>query len=169
MTRPARHLRLVATDKPDYAAEICVDVVSDEGVVLITVWGEIDIQTGPQISAAFSAALERHASSIFVDLAEVSFFGVAGATALLGAKQKCQQKGVNFTLLRASHSARFVLGLTGVLSPKPSLSDRRGAGQQESLRVVNSTGRVVGLGKSSSLDVRRADVPNADDRGLDDL
>jgi anti-anti-sigma factor len=117
VTVPARHLRLVVSANPDHVVRSCVCVVSSDGIVLIGVSGEIDVETGPKISAAVHAALERQPSSIVIDLAQVSYFGVVGATALLEARQRCQRKGVNFILLHPSRAAAFLLSIIGLVSP----------------------------------------------------
>lgn len=50
------------------------------GVVRVT--GEIDLCTAPQLLVAVNDALVDGARSIFIDLAQVSIFGAAGAMAL---------------------------------------------------------------------------------------
>ncbi len=152
MTRPPRHLRLVVPRSGDYQFETCAHVMSCDGVVLITISGEIDVQTAPHISEAVDAALERQPSSIFIDLAPVSFFGVAGATALLGARQKCRRNGVNFALLRPSPSTRLVLALTGLLSPKGLVAEptKPKGSAKTSLRLVGNDQPSVSFGGEST-------------------
>jgi anti-sigma B factor antagonist len=88
-----------------------------DGMVLIRVTGEVDVCTAPQLAAAVRHALVEGASSIYIDLAQVSFFGAAGATVLLHAKRACQRRGTNFVLLRPSRSAMRVLRFTDLISP----------------------------------------------------
>lgn len=140
VTRPTRHLHLVVPSDPDYGLHCRVRMMSSDGVVLISISGEVDMETGPKIVAAVNAALERRPSSIFIDLAQVTFFGVAGATALLGARQKCERSSVNFTILRPSRLALFVLGLTGLIDRRIYLLNaerQRGGGQRAPLPLVS--------------------------------
>ncbi|HXW79094.1 MAG TPA: STAS domain-containing protein [Acidimicrobiales bacterium] len=90
---------------------------TSDGMVLIRVTGEIDVSTAPQLAAAVHHALAEDASSVYVDLAQVLFFGAAGATVLLRAKRACQRGGTNFVLLRPSRSAMRVLRFTDLIRP----------------------------------------------------
>jgi anti-sigma B factor antagonist len=96
---------------------------TSDGMVLIRVTGEVDVCTAPQLSAAVRHALIEGASSVYVDLSEVTFFGAAGATVLLRAKGACQRRGINFMLLRPSSSAVRVLRFTGLIRPVLDLKD----------------------------------------------
>jgi anti-sigma B factor antagonist len=88
-----------------------------DGMVLIRVTGEVDVCTAPELAAAVQHALLRGASSVYVDLAQVSFFGAAGANVLLHAKRACQRGGTSFVLLRPSRSALRVLRFTDLIRP----------------------------------------------------
>lgn len=90
---------------------------TSDGIVLIRVTGEVDVCTSPQLAAAIHRAVLGGASSVYVDLAQVSFFGAAGATVLLHAKRACQRRGTTFVLLRPSRSAMRVLRFTDLIRP----------------------------------------------------
>ena len=71
---------------------------------MVRVAGEVDFRAAPVLAAAVDAALRDGASAVFVDLAQVCFFGAAGASALTVARRQCQRRGVQFSLLRPSPS-----------------------------------------------------------------
>jgi anti-anti-sigma factor len=91
--------------------------MSPDGLALISVSGEVDFCTAPQVLIAASDALRRGARAVFIDLARVTFFGAAGATALLAVRRQCWQRGVDFALLRPSRPALRVLDFTDLMGP----------------------------------------------------
>jgi anti-anti-sigma factor len=97
---------------------------STDGMALVRVTGEIDHCTAPKLSGAVNEALSEGACSIFIDLAEVTFFSAAGAIVLLGARRHCQRRGAELMLLRPSRPAQRVLAFTDLLKPMIDLSDR---------------------------------------------
>ena len=90
---------------------------SPDGLALVRVTGEIDVYTAPKLLVAVNEALADEARSVFIDLAQVSFFGAAGAMALLVARRQCQRRGTEFVLLRPSAAALRVLLLTDLVKP----------------------------------------------------
>ena len=90
---------------------------STDGMALVWVTGEVDHCTAPKLSAAVNEALSEGACSIFIDLAEVTYFSAAGAIALLGSRRYCQRRGAQFMLLRPSRPALKVLAFTDLLRP----------------------------------------------------
>jgi anti-anti-sigma factor len=94
-----------------------------DGLALVRVTGEIDFCTAPKVLAAVNEALGDGARSIFIDLAQVSFFGAAGAMALLVARRQCQRRGAEFVVLRPSAAALRVLVLTDLVEPAIDLRE----------------------------------------------
>ena len=92
---------------------------SDDGIALIRVAGEVDYCTAPVLALAVNEALREGASAVFVDLAQVSFFGAAGASALVVARRQCQRWGAGFAILRPSRAALMVLSFTDLVGPQP--------------------------------------------------
>ena len=107
-------LRWEPVDYPYASAHL---MCSTDGLALVRVTGEIDLCTAPQLLVAVNKALGDGARSIFIDLAQVSFFGAAGAMALLVARRHCQRRGAEFVLLRPSRPALRVLALTDLVRP----------------------------------------------------
>ena len=90
-----------------------------DGIALLRVAGEVDYCTAPVLGLALKEALREGASEVFVDLAQVSFFGAAGAAALVVARQRCQRRGAAFAILRPSGAALRVLNLTDPAGHSP--------------------------------------------------
>jgi anti-anti-sigma factor len=92
---------------------------SDDGIGLVCVGGEVDYCTAPVLGWAVNEALRFGAAAVFVDLAHVSFFGAAGASALTAARRHCQRRGADFAILRPSPAALRVLGFTDLVNSQP--------------------------------------------------
>jgi anti-sigma B factor antagonist len=107
--RPARSRRVPCRDGLDRA----------DGIALLRVAGEVDYCTAPVLGLAVKEALREGASEVFVDLAQVSFFGAAGASALVVARQQCQRRGAAFAILRPSRAALRVLNFTDLAGHSP--------------------------------------------------
>ena len=98
---------------------------STDGMALVRVTGEIDHCTAPKLSTAVNEALSKGACSIFVDLAEVTFFSAAGAIALLTARRQCQRRSAQFVLLRPSRPALKVLAFTDLVRLRIDVRDQQ--------------------------------------------
>jgi anti-anti-sigma factor len=93
---------------------------SDDGIALVSVAGEVDYCTAPVLGMAVNEALRVRASEVFVDLAQVSFFGAAGASALAAARRRCQRHDAGFAILRPSRAALRVLSFTDLVNSQTS-------------------------------------------------
>ncbi len=109
----------------DYSYGSARVMCSSDGMALVRVTGEIDYCTAPKLSTAVNEALGKGASSIFVDLAEVTFFSAAGAIALLTARRQCQRRSAEFVLLRPSRPAMKVLTFTDLVRSRIDLRDQQ--------------------------------------------
>ena len=108
----------------DTIGHACTRVaMSTDGLALVSVSGEVDISTAPRVLAAANDALRQGARAVFIDLARVTFFGAAGATALLAVRRQCWQRAVTFALLRPSRPALRVLDFTDLIRPVLDLRD----------------------------------------------
>ena len=120
----AKSSRRLADGSADYNYASARVMYSTDGMALVRVTGEIDHCTAPKLSTAVNEALNKGASSIFVDLAEVTFFSAAGAIALLTARRQCQRRSAEFVLLRPSRPALKVLAFTDLVRPLIDLRDQ---------------------------------------------
>ncbi|MGH9016763.1 MAG: STAS domain-containing protein [Acidimicrobiales bacterium] len=81
---------------------------------VITVAGEIDIQTSPQLEKSLQGILEAGSASVFVDLADVTFLDSTGLSVLVGALQRCREAGGSLRLRSPKPNIRRVLEITGL-------------------------------------------------------
>ncbi len=100
-------------------AEVDVAARDVDGVVSVTVRGEIDLATAPMLEAAFSAALEDAETGVVFDLEAVTYFGSEGIRALVTACSRATALDLQRTV-RASAIVQRVLevaGLEGLVGP----------------------------------------------------
>jgi anti-sigma B factor antagonist len=95
-----------------------------DGIVVVTVIGEVDIATVDPFRAVL-APLSTDASVRLVecDLSEVSFFGCAGVTVLLDARAEFAARGARLELAAASHAVLRTLSVTGMSDLLPAPCD----------------------------------------------
>ena len=76
------------------------------GAVVVTVVGEIDSATAPQLDELLHTAAAERPEHLIIDLEQVTFFSAAGLAALLGAR-------------RRADDAECGVYLAGILSNRP--------------------------------------------------
>jgi anti-sigma B factor antagonist len=88
---------------------------------IVTVAGELDLATAPQLEAVFEAVDATSSDRVLVDLAAVTFLDSSGIRALVRAKRRLDGIGAPLVVDAVSDSARQVLDVSGVLE---ALSER---------------------------------------------
>ncbi|AHH16803.1 putative anti-anti-sigma factor [Nocardia nova SH22a] len=58
-----------------------------DSAVIVTVHGEVDMNSAPQLQSALDEALRENAAAIVLDMSEVGFLGSAGLSVLLTVSQ----------------------------------------------------------------------------------
>jgi anti-anti-sigma factor len=79
---------------------------------VVTVSGEIDIQSGPELRDQLLRVIRRHGARLALDLADVTFIDCAGINALLAARRRAQLEGGSLRVFRASPRVRRIFALT---------------------------------------------------------
>lgn len=79
---------------------------------VVTISGEIDIQSGPQLRDQLMGSIRRHSARLALDLSGVTFIDCAGISVLLAARRRAQLEGGSLRVLRASPCVRRVMALT---------------------------------------------------------
>jgi anti-sigma B factor antagonist len=97
------------------------DVRSEElkgGIRAITVRGELDMNTAPELERAMEAALDGDGASIMLDLSECEFIDSTGIALIVRAWQKLEGDGGSGRLVLCciNHQVRRLLKITGVES-----------------------------------------------------
>ena len=81
---------------------------------VLRVSGEVDIQTSPILDEHLKSAHAEGASSIVVDLGEVTFLDSTGLSVLIAALKRCQSAGGSMRLVSPQPNVRRVLEVTGL-------------------------------------------------------
>lgn len=79
---------------------------------VVTISGEIDIASGPQLRDQLLSVIRRHGARLTLDLTGVTFIDCAGINVLMAARRRAQLEGGSLRVLRASPRVRQVLALT---------------------------------------------------------
>lgn len=82
--------------------------------VVVSVTGEVDIASAPQLSEALCAALASGGDRLICDLGGVSFLDASGLRVLLNARQSAIASGARLDLVCTQLMPRKVIRLTGV-------------------------------------------------------
>lgn len=85
-----------------------------DGIGQITVVGEVDVATAPQLKDALLAVVDAGAASLRVDLAEVAFIDSAGLGVLIGALKRVREGGGTIELVGLQPAPRKVVEITGL-------------------------------------------------------
>lgn len=105
---------LTAFDAPVGAqAAVSASVPRADEPPMITVTGDIDIDTAPLLHQVLIDALRAH-PRVCCDLGGVSFFGAAGANALLAGNAYAVGRGADLTVRGVRGMARRVFEITGL-------------------------------------------------------
>jgi anti-anti-sigma factor len=86
------------------------------GYLLVTVFGEIDMDTAPELANALLQA-EVHLSgltSLVLDIGGVTFLGSAGINVMVACHQRCRAARVSFMVAGAQPTVARVLRITAV-------------------------------------------------------
>ncbi|HJS95723.1 MAG TPA: STAS domain-containing protein [Solirubrobacteraceae bacterium] len=105
-------------------SNIDIDIVERDGVLVVTLEGEVDLCAAPELEQALNRAAATDASSIVVDLDRVSFMDSAGVHVLLQFSL-AHGNGSRLTLTRGSRQVQRLLEVTGVERYLPLVTEPR--------------------------------------------
>lgn len=77
---------------------------------VVTVAGDVDVETSPKLEAAFSELFSDGAQTVVVDVSDVSFLGSSGLSVLIGA----QRAATRFELRRGNRIVDRLIEITGL-------------------------------------------------------
>lgn len=81
---------------------------------VLTVSGELDLRTSPELEDRLGRAFDGGAELVILDLRQIEFMDSTGLRVLLGAHQRAQETGRRFALVKGADQVERVLTLTGV-------------------------------------------------------
>jgi anti-sigma B factor antagonist len=94
--------------------DFSVEEHNHAGATVLTVTGELDLRTSPELEERLSRAFDAGAELVILDLRGIEFMDSTGLRVLLSAHQHAHESGRRFALVRGADQVERVLTLTGV-------------------------------------------------------
>jgi anti-sigma B factor antagonist len=126
---------LPAEGQPDVSTEgteapfddvITLSTSTDEdGVVTVTVVGEVDTFTAPVLRSTLDSQLEQQPSELVIDLSGVQFLGSAGLAVLVETQKSSRARDVALRLIATTRAVTRPLEVTGLIDAARSPLGRR--------------------------------------------
>lgn len=86
----------------------------ENGVPVITLDGEVDVYTAPQLKQQMISLLEAGATQMIVDLTNVEYFDSTALGVLIGGLKRMRERDGNVSLICPSPRIRRVFEITGL-------------------------------------------------------
>jgi len=81
---------------------------------VITVSGEVDLATSPELDTTIIAAIESGTSSVAIDLTDVSFMDSSGLGVIVRCLKRCREADKDLDLVITNERVLKVFGITGL-------------------------------------------------------
>ena len=81
---------------------------------VITVSGEVDLATSPELDTAIIAAIESGTASLAIDLTDVSFMDSSGLGVIVRGLKRCREADKDLDLVITNERVLKVFGITGL-------------------------------------------------------
>lgn len=81
---------------------------------VITVSGEVDLATSPDLDTAIIGSVDSGAKSIVIDLKDVSFMDSSGLGVIVRGLKRCREADKDLDLVITSDRVLKVFGITGL-------------------------------------------------------
>jgi len=91
-----------------------VTATTDDGGVLVSVHGDVDMASATALQSALAEATGADPPKVVVDLSSVTFFGSEGVRCVLQANTAAERAGVPFLVRQPSAVVDAVMAITGV-------------------------------------------------------
>jgi anti-sigma B factor antagonist len=86
----------------------------EEGVPVITVVGEIDVATAPQLRESLHRVIARGQSTVVLDMLAVTFLDSTALGVLVGGLKRCRELGGELHVVVADARIRKIFEITGL-------------------------------------------------------
>ncbi len=116
----------------------------DDGLAVVSVAGEIDLHTAPELSALMNEAVAARARRVVVDLSGVVFMGASGLTVLLAAAKGLRDSSAQLTICGVPTGIYRLFRVTGLIAhlgvepPAVSLELVRGLAAMASIPLTRT-------------------------------
>ena len=104
--------------------DLDVEAIREKDVSVIALRGEIDVYTAPQLRQTIVDLVDRGATKLVVDMAQVDFLDSTGLGVLVGGLKRLREHDGSLTpVISTTRILRIleVTGLTTVFLPQPSV------------------------------------------------
>jgi anti-sigma B factor antagonist len=115
---------LPAEGQPDVSTEgteapfddvITLSTSNEDGVVTVTVVGEVDTFTAPVLRSTLDSQLELQPRELVIDLSGVQFLGSAGLAVLVETQKASRSREVALRLIASTRAVTRPLEVTGLI------------------------------------------------------
>jgi anti-sigma B factor antagonist len=96
-----------------------VSVAQVDGVPVVSVSGEVDVATAPILRDRLQELSAGGASTVVIDLQEMTFLDSTGLGVLVGALKRCREGGGELRLVAAQPRILKLLDITGLMGVFP--------------------------------------------------
>jgi anti-sigma B factor antagonist len=96
-----------------------VSVTEVDGVPVVSVSGEVDVATAPILRDRLKELTAEGASTVVIDLHEMTFLDSTGLGVLVGALKRCREGGGDLRLVAAQPRILKLLDITGLMGVFP--------------------------------------------------
>jgi len=99
--------------------------VRDDGIVVLTLEGEVDIYTATEFKGALLDAIAEGHLRIVIDMTAVSFMDSTGLSTLISGEHRLREKGFSLVIVASPRVARLLVmtGLDCVFARFPTLDE----------------------------------------------
>ena len=109
----------------------------EDGVAVVAIRGQLDIDTAAHLRSALAAALERPAPRVVLDLSELAFCDSIGLSSLALAHNHCVESGGYLRLAAPNAFLRKVLTVVGLAAALPMYRTVDAARRADSTQVLH--------------------------------
>ena len=102
---------------------------SEGGATIVTVSGEIDVATAPQLQESLHGLIAQGRSSLVIDLLAVTFLDSTALGVLVGALKRCREQGGDLQLVMADARIMKIFEITGLITVFPIVDSLAAVGR----------------------------------------
>jgi anti-sigma B factor antagonist len=88
---------------------------TEDGVVTVTVVGEVDTFTAPVLRSSLDTQLEQSPRELVIDLSGVQFLGSAGLAVLVETQKAARSRDIGLRLIATTRAVTRPLEVTGLI------------------------------------------------------
>jgi anti-sigma B factor antagonist len=107
---------------PSGTPEFRLEAIEQGLVTVLRLTGELDLASGPRLTAEIEPTLTRRPATLAIDLRQLTFMDSSGIHAIIAAERRCRQRGTRFYLIRGSATIERLMAVCGLDRAFPTVS-----------------------------------------------